>query len=315
MDVKKLVNALWLLLIIVATIVYVSFGILRLFLVISIVLGIFLWWLVGFLASSERMLKAWFNLLRIIVPRSREHLEADSGTFLAEGEIPEKIGWKKALLEEGVEKSFLPVLLMFGILQYILKVLKIETMDQLFNVSLLAFVSPLYVCPIAFLWILLDSKWIEYDKRTNKVMRVGEHVLLYLRSIAGLSALIGLVSVLTTSFGAGVALLFPLATLAIASAPIYLTTVIYVKFFHYKFVKKVHNYLLFEKKLPVATVQIVPVSTTITSTPTTPYIEIQEEVKEEKLTTTTCNFCPYCGTQIPSNVKFCPKCGSSLKVE
>lgn len=315
MDVKKLANALWLLLITIATIVYISFGILMLFLITSIVLGIFFWWLVGFLASSEWMLKTWFNLLRIIVPKSREHLEAKSGTFLAEGEIHEKIGWKKALFKEGVNKSFLPVLLMFGILQYILKALKIETMEQLFNVSLSAFISPLYVCPITFLWILLDSKWIEYDKRTNRVMRVGEHVLLYLRSIAGLSALIGLVSVLTSSFGVGVALLFPLATLAIASVPIYLTTVIYVKFFHYKFVKKVHNYLLFEKKLPVATVQIVPVSTTVTPTPSTPYVEAQEKFKEESLATVIYNFCPYCGTQIPPNVRSCPKCKSLLKAE
>lgn len=313
MNLRELVNALWLLLIVIATVVYISFGVLRLFLIISIVLGIFLWWLVGFLTSSKWMLKTWFNFLRIIVPKSREHLEAESGTFLAEGEIPEKIGWKEALLGEGVNKSFLPVLLMFGILQYILKTLKVESAERLVNVSLLAFISPLYVCPIAFLWILLDSRWIEYDKRTNKVIRVGEHVLLYLRSIAGLSALIGLIYVLTTSFGAGIALLFPLVTLAIASAPIYLTTVIYVKFFHYKFVRRVHNYLLFEKKLPIATVQIVPVSTAVSSAPSTSYVETQE-IKEEEPTEITYNFCPYCGSQIPSNVKFCPKCGSSLKV-
>jgi len=311
LGIMKLLKVLWALLLVVVIFVYIYTS-LRLYLFIATSLGILVWVLAGSFASSRRVFKVWFKLLRIIVPKSREHVEAESGTFLAEGRIPEKVGWKEALLDEGINKSFLPVLLMFGILQYVLKFQNIQSWDQLINLSLSAFFSPVYVCPITFLWALLDSKWIEYDRKTNKVMRVGEHVLLYLRSIAGISALLGLISVLYTSFGAGVALLFPILTLAIASAPIYITTVIYVKFFHYKYVKRIYQYLLLEKKLPIARIQIVPVTV---PQPSIPRIETREENEVEKPTIVTYKFCPYCRAQIPPDVRFCPKCGSSLEVE
>ena len=311
MSIMRFLKILWALLLVVVTFVYI-YTPLRFYLLISTGLGILVWVLVGSFASSKGAFRAWFNLLRVIVPKSREHVEAESGTFLAVGEIPEKIGWKEAFLEEGINKSFLPVLLMFGILQYVLKFQNVQSVEQLINLSFSAFFSPIYVCPITFLWALLDSKWIEYDRKTNKVIRVGEHVLLYLRSIAGISALLGLISVLYASFGAGAALLFPILTLAIASAPIYITTVIYVKFFHYKYVKRIYQYLLLEKKLPIARINIVPVTS---PQPSMPYIETQEKIKVERHPTVAYKFCPYCRTQIPSDARFCPKCGSSLEVE
>ncbi len=310
-----MIKILWVFLIISMTVIYLVYPVLRVILPFFVILGVITWWLTGYIASSRWILKIWFNLLQIIVPKPSETLEIKSGTFLTEEKIPEKIGWKQALFDEGVNKSFLPVLLMFGILQYVFKFFGADFLQSLESFFILTFASPLYVCLITFLWILLDSGWIEYDREANRVMRVGEHILLYLRSIAGLSALVGFITVALTIFGAATALASFLVALALASVPIYLTTVIYVKFFHYKYVKKVRDYLLFEKKLPIATIQIVPAPMTVTSTQTTPYINTQEEVKEEIPKTVTYNFCPYCGTQIPSNIRFCPKCGSSLNAE
>jgi len=310
----KLVKVLWFILIASMAVVYFNLPALRIILPVFVFLGIITWWLTGYIASSRWILKIWLNLLQIIVPKSNESLDVKSGTFLINEEIPEKIGWKQALFDEGINRSFLPVLLMFGVLQYVLKFIGADFSKPLESFSFLALASPLYICLITFLWILLDSGWIEYDKKTNKVMRVGEHILLYLRSIAGLSALIGFITAVTAIFGAVTALLSFLAALALASVPIYLTTVIYVKFLHYKYVKKVRDYLLLEKKLPVAKVQIVPVSVSLTPTPPTSYIETQEE-NIEGTTTITYKFCPYCGAQIPFEAKFCPRCGSSLKTE
>ena len=309
-----MIKILWIFLIVSMTVTYLILPILRVILPVFVILGVITWWLTGYIASSRWMLKIWFNLLQIIVPKPSKTLEIKSGTFLIEGEIPEKIGWKQALLDEGVNRSFLPVLLMFGVLQYVIKFIGADFSQPLESFSLLAFASPLYVCPITFLWILLDSGWIEYDKEANRVMRVGEHILLYLRSIAGLSALIGFITAVLTIFGTVTALLSFLVALALASVPVYLTTVIYIKFFHYKYVKKVYDYLFLEKKLPVAKVQIVPVSVSVAPTPPTPYIETQEE-KMEGTTTVTYKFCPYCGAQIRFEAKFCPRCGSSLKAE
>jgi len=314
LGIMKVIKILWIFLIASMTVIYLIVPALKVILPFFVILGVITWWLTGYIASSRWILKIWFNLLQIIVPKPSETLEIKSGTFLTEEKIPEKIEWKQALLDEGVNRSFLPILLMFGVLQYVIKFIGADFSKPWESFSLLVFASPLYVCPITFLWILLDSGWIEYDKEANRVIRVGEHILLYLRSIAGLSALIGFITAVLTIFGAVAALLSFLVALAFASVPVYLTTVIYVKFFHYKYVKKVHDYLLLEKKLPVAKVQIVPVSVSVAPTPLTPYTETRME-KMRKTTTVTYKFCPYCGAQIPFGAKFCTKCGSSLKAE
>jgi len=277
LEAAKTLRILWLTFILSATIVYFAFG--WWLLIIITPLGLLVWWLMNKITLSEKTFEIWFRLFKYFF--KGEH-------FLLKGKMPEKLAWKEVLFTESIDKSFLPVLFMFGIINYAFRYLNIQTPEQALKgplIILLGF-STVVVFIAPYLWVLIDSKWFFYDKKSNKIINVGEQLLIYFRGIAGATIILSLIATIVRRFGIYNTVIFLIVSFIIGGAPIFLTIILYIKYFHYKFVKKLRQHLL-NKKLPILEIQTQPAKIT----------------------------CPYCGARNPLKAKFCIKCGASLEYE
>ena len=189
---------------------------------------------------SEKTFEIWFRLFKYFF--KGEH-------FLLKGKMPEKLAWKEVLFTESIDKSFLPVLFMFGIINYAFRYLNIQTPEQALKgplIILLGFsIVVVFIAP--YLWVLIDSKWFFYDKKSNKIINVGEQLLIYFRGIAGATIILSLIATIVRRFGIYNTVIFLIVSFIIGGVPIFLTIILYIKYFHYKFVKKLRQHLLNKK--------------------------------------------------------------------
>ncbi len=216
------------------TLIYVVYGLWLL--VMATLIGVAIWFLVNKIALSERVFSKIFKAIQVFFKGKH---------FLLVAKTSQEISWRKLVLTEGMDRSFLPILFMFGLINYTLRYLDIRGLEEVLEspVILLLGFSTVITSIIPFLWVIIDSKWFFQNEKTSNVVNVGEQLLTYLRGIAGATVVLSLISTSLEKMGAYEAFIFLFVSLTMGGIPIFFTTLIYIKYFHQKFVEKLRNML------------------------------------------------------------------------
>ncbi|MGQ4832996.1 MAG: hypothetical protein ACP6IS_03725 [Candidatus Asgardarchaeia archaeon] len=206
------------------------------FIVLSIVIGIFVWIIVG------RASVGIINRLLLLPARKLfgKHLfliqleRRVTGTFL-----------DKLFL--AVDDSLLPTLFFFGIYSYVLGSAKDVSIFSI----LVVLSSPLLGLIVPIIKVLLDSDLVRFYPEKRLLEPVGRQYLQYMKSIAGYTAifsfLMNLFSVASQSSVAGSnplvnALILFLASVVMAYSQIFVVVFVY-SFFHTKYVERLNDLL------------------------------------------------------------------------
>ncbi|WFO75092.1 hypothetical protein J4526_08470 [Desulfurococcaceae archaeon MEX13E-LK6-19] len=234
MDLIKTMRILWLLLLFLMTLIYVIYGLWLL--VMATLIGVIIWFLVNKIILSEKVFGKIFKATQMFF--KGEH-------FLLATKVSREMSLKELLFTEGINRSFLPILFMFGLINYTLRYLDIQGFEEVLEspVILLLGFSTVITSIIPFLWVVIDSKWFFQNKKTGNVMNVGEQLLTYLRGVAGATVVLSLISTSLERMGAYETFIFLFLSLTMGGIPIFFTTLIYIKYFHQKFVEKLRSML------------------------------------------------------------------------
>ncbi len=200
--------------------------------IISIVLGVFVWIFIGRISVSiiNRFIllptKKLFGKHLFLL-----HVERRvTGTFLDR-------------LFLAVDDSLLPTLFFFGIYSYVLG--NVQSVDVFSILVVLA--SPLLGLFVPIIKVLLDSDLVRFYPKKRLLEPVGRQYLQYMKSIAGYTAifsfLLSLFSIARNSENPiGAVIVLFLASVVIAYSQIYLVVFIY-NFFHEKYVDRLNEIL------------------------------------------------------------------------
>ncbi|MFX0163640.1 MAG: hypothetical protein ACFE68_10010, partial [Candidatus Hodarchaeota archaeon] len=215
--------------------------------------GVFVWCIVGFLVSSAIGIRLMYPFVRrLMVPKRKTPEGVVKGEFFSTRAVNTKeLTWKEAFFEEGWKKFRMPTLTIFGILSIMLT-LTSETLgltDEDITLETVAFIwggaflwvilfAPVVVAFFPVIWLTSDSGWLLFDEESHKIISVGEKGQEFIKGLASFGVVLAFVIKATHIFGIVDAMIFMALVLVIAAPPTYLTTVIYFKKFHFKFVKK-----------------------------------------------------------------------------
>lgn len=205
---------------------------LDLFLIImlSIVAGVIVWNIVG-----SKSIVLIDKLL--IAPTKKIY---GKNLFLLHSEKP-PMGSILDRLFTAVDDSILPTLFLFGIFNYVLGTL--GTLNApIFN-YLAVFSAPILGLIVPILKVMLDSDLVRFYPDKRLLEPVGRMYLLYLRSIAGYTAVVSLlITLIQVAKDIAWALISMAAVFALAYIQIFFTVLIY-NFFHGKYVEKLNEKL------------------------------------------------------------------------
>ncbi len=215
--------------------------------------GVFVWCIVGFLVSSAIGIRLMYPFVRrLMVPKRKTPEGVVKGEFFSTRAVNTKeLTWKEAFFEEGWKKFRMPTLTIFGILSIMLT-LTSETLgltDEDITLETVAFIwggaflwvilsAPVVVAFFPVIWLTSDSGWLLFDEESHKIISVGEKGQEFIKGLASFGVVLAFVIKATHIFGIVDAMIFMALVLVLAAPPTYLTTVIYFKKFHFKFVKK-----------------------------------------------------------------------------
>jgi hypothetical protein len=225
--------------------------------------GVFVWWIVGFLVSSAIGIRIMYPFVRRIMVPKRKTLEGVvKGEFFSNKAVNTKeLTWKEAFFEEGWKKFRMPTLTIFGILSIMLTLtsetlgltegdITLETVAFVWGGAFLWVIlfAPVVVAFFPVIWLTSDSGWLLFDEETHKIISVGEKGQEFIKGLASFGVVLAFIIKATHIFGIVDAIIFMTLVLVLAAPPTYLTTVIYFKKFHFKFVKKfakrLQNYII-----------------------------------------------------------------------
>ena len=215
--------------------------------------GVFVWCVVGFLVSSAIGIRIMYPFVRrIMVPKRKTPEGVVKGEFFSNRAVNTKeLTWKEAFFEEGWKKFRMPTLTIFGILSVMLTLTSesVGLTDEDITLDAIAFIwggaflwvilfAPVVVAFFPIIWLTSDSGWLLFDEETHKIISVGEKGQEFIKGLASFGVVLAFVIKATHIFGIVDAIIFMALVLVLAAPPTYLTTVIYFKKFHFKFVKK-----------------------------------------------------------------------------
>ena len=205
------------------------------FIGLSVILGIIIWYLIGRLAVPI--------INRIIIIPTKAVMGKQ--LYLLAPLPKEKSSFFKRLFTV-TDDAMLPTLFMFGIANYLLSS-GIAMGSDIFN-FFIVLVVPLLGFFIPILKVLLDSDLVRFNPRDRLLEPVGRQYLLYLRGIAGYTAVASffytifqLVQTVAPKVAYNI-IGFTIAAFAIAYTEIYLVVFAY-SYFHPKFVTTLNERL------------------------------------------------------------------------
>ena len=220
---------------------------------IRALLGVFVWYIVGFLVSSAIGIRIMYPFVRrMMVPKRKTPEGVVKGEFFSSKAVNmRKLTWKEAFFEEGWKKFRMPTLTIFGILSVMLT-LTSETLglaDEDITLENVAFVwggaflwvillAPVILFIFPIIWLASDSGWLLFDEETHKIITVGEKGQDFIKGLASFGVVMAFIIKATHIFGIVDAIIFMFLVLVLAAPSTYLTTVIYFKKFHNKFVER-----------------------------------------------------------------------------
>jgi len=156
---------------------------------------------------------------------------------------------------EAIDDSFLPMLLVFGILALFANYLPADLLSSL-EVVFLIILFPATILGLIFpiLKILLDSDLIIVDLDGRRLEPVGTKILTYMRSIAGVTAIVSFVSNILSRSGQLEAALGALIFVFVATYPTIVLILLLYNRKHDNFVEKLN--MLLRRELKYADVTI-----------------------------------------------------------
>ena len=213
----------------IAVIILTGIG-LFLIIMLSIFLGVIVWNIVG--SKSIVLLDKL-----LIAPTKKVY---GKNLFLLHSEKP-PMGSILDRLFAAVDDSILPTLFLFGVFNYVLGAL--GTLNApIFN-YLAVFSAPILGLIIPILKVMLDSDLVRFYPDKRLLEPVGRMYLLYLRSIAGYTAVASfLITIIQVAGDITQALITMAAVFALAYIQIFFTVFVY-NFFHGKYVEKLNEKL------------------------------------------------------------------------
>jgi len=215
--IRDLLRILWFLTILALMVFYLL--ILPFIMVLVTASGVLIWFVTCSVVLSEKGFRFLFKLLRVVMPGPSVNLADTGGSFLLKQQVKE-YSWMNAIFREGVTRSVIPMLFLFGILNTILsRMVEAGIIKNLFKIvevpilMIIIVLAPVFVAIVPVIWALIDSGWYIYDKSRNKIISVGDHLLIYMRGFASMGVLLGLLVMLFTRFSVEEAIFFVVNTL------------------------------------------------------------------------------------------------------